>query len=281
MRWLVAILMGIALSGQAPPETGTPDVPEAPERIRVLAIHATSEGRDRPSVDPTLTSVSAFLEELPYDTFREASFHDFTVAYGEEGRAELNDTYAFLCKPLRLSEADEVVLEAWITMGLGDKRVEALRVTGRATRGHGLVFRGLTMPQGELVVIMSVAEATSEQGGSGGGASGSSSQQSQQQSQGSGKGGDSEGASGGNSPEQDDEELDPSALFSLEEREEEAEDSPDEPSMAVEQREADGDQPTELVNVEAILRELEEVDRREQAAMRKRREETRIRGDWW
>ena len=274
MRWMIAAAVALLLSGQKElPSTA----PETPERIRILAVHATNEGRVAPEMDPTLAPAAAFLETLPFDTFREVAFHDLETPYGEETTATLNDTYTIHCRPERLTQESEVVLEAWVTMNAGGQTLEALRVTGRAERGQGMAFRGFAMPVGELVVMLSVAEAPTEGGGGG---STDSNGQGGESSSGGGESSPSGNASGSGGDESDPgtpEEAEPNVPEDGEE-----EPPPMRVGVPVPKEDGEGREVSELANIEAILRALEEIDQREQAKGRKRRYETQGGGGaWW
>ncbi len=252
--------------------------PETPERIRVLAIHGSDEGRAVPDADPTLAPVQTLLDTLPYDTYREVAFEELTVNYGEDGAVKLNDIYTLHCSPLRLTEDAEIVLEAHVDMEEAGRVIEAVRVTGRAERGQGMVFRGFSMDTGELIVILSIAEAKNDDGGTGGSgapqgqqdpAEGNSTAESSGADPGTGAN-DPEATEAGETPPsemdgEEDENTDPKAMIPVET-------PPEDEAPPL---------PTELANLEGILRALEEVDRREQAASRARQYETEIRGDWW
>jgi len=277
MRPLAATLIALCLLGQKELEPATP---EEPERIRLLAIHGLDEGRTTTETDPSLSSVREFLDTLPYDTYREVAYQEITIPYGDEVSVRLGSIYSFHGRPVRLTDSGEVVLETHIDMKQADQVVEALRVTGRAKRGHGMVFRGLSMPVGEMIVVMSVAEIPQEGGGKAGSgesqesssdsASGNSSSESSGESSGSGSGNTE---TSGDTPEP----------MPAEEDEEEEDPQPSLPPPGDGEllEEHDAPLPPELANLEGILRALEEVDRREQAASRTNRDTSKLRGAWW
>src|SRR5690606_19294222 len=86
MTWLALTLAALGLFAQEAPEATPEEAVETPEPelIRVLVLHATREGRDAVSLDPTLAPLREWLSELPYDTFREAGFHEVEAPYGED-----------------------------------------------------------------------------------------------------------------------------------------------------------------------------------------------------
>jgi len=279
MNAALAIGLFAALMAQTDLESAAP-LP--PERIRILAIWATGEAGAEMEFDAGLAPVQDFLETLPFSDFRELGFHDLEAPYGETVQAVLNSEYTLYCTPQRLTDSGEVVMEAHVDMRDGDAFVEALRVNGRSARGKGMVFRGFPLPGGEMVVVLSVAEAREE--GSGGGGSG----QSEAGQSGSGKRGDgttagdapATGSADGELPAGEESEPDPHAMA---EEEDDGEVSfllaPAEEGIEDLDREAP--LPPELANLEGILRTLEEIDRREQTMKRARRFDTQVRGDWW
>lgn len=274
MRLLAATLIALCLLGQKELE---PTTPEEPERIRLLAIHGLDEGRTTTEADPSLASVREFLDTLPYDTYREVAYHEITIPYGDEVSVRLGAIYSFHGRPVRLTDSGEVVLETHIDMKQADQVVEALRVTGRAKRGHGMVFRGLSMPVGEMIVVMSVAEIPQEGGGkSGAGESQESSSTSSSGNNSSESSGESSGSGAGDT-ETPGEEADPMP----EEEEEEPQPSLPPPGGGNLLEEQEVPLPPELANLEGILRALEEVDRQEQAASRTNRGTSKLRGAWW
>lgn len=273
---LPAYLMALlALLGQAdPPPDPEGAAPAEPELLRVLAIHGTNMGRAVAAFDPTLAALETYLAELPWDTFREAGFHELEAEYGVDNSVAIDDRYTLHCMPRNLSDAGEVLFDAHISLAQGDGSVKALDVSGHAARGQGVVFRGLDIPGGELIVVMTIAKAPDAGGGGTGQRPGDESGDGEQgapEGEGSGQGdaGDEEGEM--ETP------LDPGAREA--EEEEDAGEAPRQP------REDDEDlalpPPPDLANLEGILRALEEQDEREQQNARNRRYDVIIRGDWW
>ena len=262
----------LALLGQADPG----DAPSSePELIRVLAIHATSEGRASMKFDPTLAPLREYLTELPYDTFREVKFGEVEAPYGVDTAMPISERYAVHCIPLELNDAGEVVFDAFIQLTGDQGTVEALRVSGRAARGHGVVFRGLEMPSGELLVVLSIAKAQA----SGGGGGGQGQRANEDPGSGDAREGDGEGGGDGQDGAQAGD-TDPSTSVA-EDPESEREGDADS-GMARRYGVDEGlPLPPDLANVEGILNSLEEQDKREQESARNRRYEVIIRGDWW
>lgn len=278
-----ATLVLLGLIGQEAPEGAAPETPAAPalapERVRILAIRATSEQRATPHFDPSLEPLENYLSALPWNTFREYRFEEVEAPYGVETTAPVDDRYQVTFTPSGMNDEDEVLFDASVNLTEAGETLEALAVSGRAARGHGIVFRGLGIPDGELIVVVSVAEPPEptqrgagrdgEEQPSGDPAPGSAS-----------AGSDSGGGSGQGGPGEDaDEEPDWTLEAAPPEDEEAAE--PNVPEAA--EGYADGDAPEtpDTAALEAILRSLEEQDMREQKNARNRRYDVVIQGAWW
>ena len=276
MTLLSMTLAVIGLFAQEAPEAPEAGASPESEVIRVLVLHATSEGREAVSLDPTLAPMRAWLSELPYDTFREAGFHEVEAPYGVDTGVAIDGRYTLYCLPREMTESGEVAFDAHIDVKDGDTVLEALRVSGQAARGHGITFRGLDRPGGELIVVLSVAKAAE-----GGGGAGRGQRASQEGSSGSGSdgtaGGGGAGGGDGAPPDSDT----PDFALAGEERDEPESDTGGADSIPAESDDDMPELPPDLANVEGILRALEETDMREQENARSRRYEVIIRGDWW
>lgn len=274
LSWLIGVVI---LLGQDAP---APTVPEAPEIVRVLAI----EARDIPGaarhVADTLAPAKSLLEKVPGNHFTELGFHELTAHYGLAASADLGGGYTLVFQPNALTEDGEVQFDCWIEVERAAGRVEALRVTGRAARGQGAVFRGLKLPQGEMVVIMNVARAEDPSSG-GGGEPGSGGGEGGAEGAGevfSGDAGSSGGAGAG------DGEAGKGAIVVPElptrKKPEEVPGSPSNAVVVTGGPEDDGTTP-DLATMEGILRALDEQDLQEQRNRRSRRFDVVIQGDWW
>lgn len=271
MRMAALALGLIGLLGQAEPEGGSPP---APEVIRVLAIHATNEGRQVPYLGPTLSPLEEYLTALPFDTFREAGYKQVDAPYNVDTAVPVNDRYTLHCTPRDLTDSGVVVFDAHIDVAERGRNIQALAVSGRSARGQGVVFRGLSMPAGELIVVMSVAKAPAPGGGAGGGNEGNDTSD--------GAGGQQDAGSGGGAGGQEnagDETGDAGMPMEEPQESEPGDDTGTPPASGFDDREAPP--PPDMANLEGILRALEEQDVREQEHARNRRFDVTFQGDWW
>lgn len=273
MNLALLLLSLLALLGQAPAET---TVPSTPEVVRVLAVQVRQVDGAARLVAPSLEPIRALLEKVPGNLFTEIGFHELQAPYGEESRVELGEGYAFSIRPVELTDLGEIVFECHIDLTDAQGTVEALRATGKATRGQGAAFRGLLLNEGEMLVIVNLAQAEedSENGGHG-----------DQPHEGTGEGGDTgepgaDGAGGGPQEAPEPEASPVPMLPSRAPKEEEA--APAAPTAGVSLDREDAVPPSpDRATIEGILRALEEQDMEEQKSARNRRYDVVIKGDWW
>jgi hypothetical protein len=272
IHWLLAIL---ALFGQD--DTAETTAPAVPELVRVLAIEARQVDGAPRHLDASLSGLGELLEKVPGNHFTEKGYFELEAHFGQEAVADLGGGYAFNFIASELTELGEIEFECHIDLTKDDRTVEALRVTGKAVRGQGAVFRGLTLPDGELVVVMSIAREEEESGRGGSGGSG----QERGGAQGGGAGSPSEDGSGDGETKAPEER--PSPVPELQSRQLQVESEPlDETTeggatVAV----GDGSPPPDMAAIEGILRALEEQDMAEQKNVRGRRFDVKMKGDWW
>lgn len=272
----VTMLLCGALVLLAQPQEAPPTA-EAPEVVRVLSIQARQiEGGTR-HLDSSLESLRDLLEKVPGNDFREIGFHEIEVAYGDDGVADLGEGYSFHFRPVELTERGEIAYECHIDLGERTGSVEALRITGKAVRGQGAVFRGFALDEGEMMVIMSIAKADEEAGRGKSGGNG-------EDSGGTGTGNagaagkDGEGDGG-----QEKEQAKPEFVPELAARKPDAEPPNTEPSPPAEAAAGEKQNliPPDKTTMEGILRALEEQDMAEQMTNRGRRFDVVVKGDWW
>lgn len=263
----------LTMIAQAPEEADT--AAEA-EVVRVLAIHVRDIPEASRHVDPSLASLQELLTKVPGNHFTEIGFHELEVPYGGEGRVDLGEGYGFTIRLSELTEQEEILFECHIDLTEGDGTVEALRVSGKAIRGQGAAFRGLSLDEGEMMVVMSIAQAEDDAGNAGSGGGGQR-----------GEGGEGDGSRGepgengvgdGRTEEKEVEPVVP--VVPSPPKENEDDDASPAEGFAVERGEGQPRSPDQAT-IEGILRALEEQDMAEQKNARSRRYDIIMRGDWW
>lgn len=229
---------GMAPGADAAPTSATFDV---------LAVHATREGKTSPEIPSTLDSVSKILGSPPFDTydmFDMVSQEEGEAPFAQETRIPINDRYSFHVTPSQNPSTGEIDIESRIAMLENGKTIDALWAKGKVAPGKPLVFRGLPMDDGELVVLVRLKQDDGDDSDSS-----ESSEDQEEESEGEQQESDSEGQEG------------------------QEQDTPEDGE--------ESDELKDLKNLEAILQSLEDLDRREQEEARNQRERIRLKGDWW
>ena len=273
MNTLLAVVALLGLLGQESPEVAPAS---APEVIRVRAISGYDTGRGTVELDPELAPLADYLADLGYDTYRSLGFHEVSAPFGQETSIPIDAHYAVHIRPVNVSERGEVLFDARVEWSEGGRTMQALKVAGRASRGHGLVLRGLALPAGELIIILSIARPDEQDGGAGGGAGDQPDDSLGEQG---GAQQDPAGEAGG--PQNQNAPMEEPELTPEEPRPELRPEESGSPPPPVAESTEETPLPPDLANMEAILRALEEQDMREQKNARNRRYDVIVRGDWW
>lgn len=254
------LILAVLAQPWAPPSPGAPAIPDNDsELIELTALRASTEGHGRKSIDPALRGLSAIIETLPFDSFAPIAKEQKEAPYGRETLIPINGDYTLYIKPLeRDREAGLVRLDARIVMLREGRSINALNTRAEAAIGQPLLFRGLELPNGELVIIMRLAQQDNESQGGGEASTQEPPEEQDQQEQQE------------EPPEEQQEENPP--------EDQQNEDSPPAPESA--EMKPD-EEKQDMQNIEAILQSLEEMDRREQQDLRNRRDHIDVRKGWW
>lgn len=263
----------------AQPVSSAPPGAEKPvsELIRIVAVRAAVEGRGVPFIEPTLKGFGALLEKLPFDAFYPLAIAEQEAPYGRETAFPINEDYCFHVLPKTWRPEDnELEMDARVELRQNGARVDALAASARVAPGGALLFRGLKLASGELAVIMMLRQRDENQ-----------SQDNTSESQ---PADDQEEEEQDRSSEQAEEQPHDQEEPQPEPQDREDEPAPDEEAPQNEETEMEPvglseteglEAPKDVQNIEAILRSLEEMDRREQQRLRQHLDRTPIRKEWW
>lgn len=246
-----------------PPSIARPS-DESAEHIEVSAVRAANEGRGERVIDAEIKALEKSFENLPYDTFSLEAARAFDAPHGGPTTIPLNDAYALEVTPHERQESGEVTLDTRIMSLAGDKPVAALITKAKAAPGKALVFRGLPLDTGELIVIMRLAQQDGDQGGQ----SSSSDEQEQSEAQ---------------EQEQQAQEQDAEQEQEEEQQQDGEQETPPDAGEAETKSMADEEAPAdkESQDLEALLQSLEEQDGRERRELLNRQDWMEMRKDWW
>ncbi len=258
---VIAALLAQAPAGPPPSIARPPD--QGVEQMQVTAVRAAMKGRAERVVDAELKNLGKLFEKFPFDTFSLEAQRDFEAPHGGPTTVSLNDVYALEVTPLRRLETGEVELDARIVSLAGDAPVGALITKAKAAPGQALIFRGLPLDDGELIVIMNFGRQDGDQGGQ----SSPDADQDESEEQ-------------KHPPQPQEQEPDAPDEAQEDSSENDADMQPPETetkSMADEDVSSD----KELQNLEALLQSLEEQDQRERRELLNRQDWMEMRKDWW
>lgn len=267
-KWFLSAMLFCAFAtAQAPMplpapsvQTDTSAMPPAPQ-ARMYAVYAHGAVPEQPHTDDKLKPIAALLKRLPFTSFEEISILDKEMPWGETTAFPINALYSMDVTPKGLSEEGVIELHAKIDM-LQDNGAykAALETDGAAAPQQALIFRGMPLQNGELVVVLLVGmpQDENQQGNPQEDDTEQQEQQEQEQEQ----------------QQQQQEQQEPQ-----EEGESDSDETPE--SAEADAAQEEGETPEGLDNLDALLESLEDVDRREQVEERNRRNRIDFKGDWW
>jgi len=240
-------LAWVMLAGLAQPwAPSSPALPEAPPPVfRIITVEASNDGHEESSLDDEAAGLREMLKDLPFDTFRVVAKDEQAAPLGIDTVIPISGEYRFHVTPSAYRpDSGEVELSARIEMLENHRAVNALAADGVAVPGKALVFRGFPLNGREMAVIMTVVPPEKEQG-------------------------PSPGEDENQAPQEQ-----PQPAVSEEPAAEQEETGEPQSADA-------GASEEDHENVEALLQSLEEIDRREQQEVRKRRNRVEVRKEWW
>jgi len=239
----------VILAGVAQPwAPSSPALPETPSPVfRIIAVEASNDGHEESSVDDEAAGLRDLLKDLPFDTFRVVTKNEQAAPLGIDTVIPISAEYRFHVVPSAYRpDSGEVELSARVEMLENQRAVNALAADGVAVPGKALVFRGFPLKGREMAVIMTLIPPEKDQG---------------------------------QSPGEDENQVSqaqPPPKLSEKSAAEQEETGERQRSDTERNGQAQG-----LENVEALLQSLEEIDRREQQEVRKRRNRAEVRKEWW
>lgn len=237
---------------------GMPEPPPNPI-ARMYAIYGHGAVPEQPYMDETLKPIASALGKLPFTSYEAVSLMDEEVPWGEETRFTVNAKYNVNVVPLEQDEEGAIKLNVRIEMLQEDGTyVDALKAQALAAQNGALLFRGMPLNRGELVVVLLVGMPPDPN----------------QKNQ------DSEEQQEQNEDEQEQQEQEEQQQEN--EGEGEGEPSEDQEINPAEESAAEGEGEQENhENLEALLESLEDTDKQEQKEERNQRDRIDFKGDWW
>jgi len=245
---------------------------------KLYAIYGHGAVPEQPYMDQTLKPIASALSKLPFTSYETVSILDNEIPWGQETRFTLNAKYTVNVTPIRQDEQGSIQLGVRIEMLQDDGTyVDALKAQALAAQNGALLFRGMPLNQGELVVVLLVGmppDPNQQQGDSQQQEQNEGEQEQQQQEQEQNQNKENEGEGEGAEQQQQNNEG---------EGEGEGEDQPKSQQQEMSQtNEPEGEGEKEgMENLDALLQSLEDTDKREQKEERNQRDRIDFKGDWW
>lgn len=293
MTAALCCIAALATLAQANPPVVAPG-PEPADKIQVIAFQATREGQATRQVDAELRPLDALLKDMDYDTFRVVQAQEVDLPAQSETMVQINDTYALYILPLGKDEQGLLAMQARVTLMQGGKLVNALLTQGKAKPGRAMLFRGLNIPGGELGIVLRLVPPPPDpkDGDSDSQSNDDQQQQQQEQPQDPTSGGDDQqgdqNASDQSNPGEDQKDESSQKGMANEDKKEGEEEEGESAQAGQESEDTEGEQegaqsgePKDLEDIDALLKSLEDQDRREQKSTRNNRDSIRFNGDWW
>lgn len=263
MKWRHLLTILLISSSAAPgqmalpaPTAQMPQTAQAPPPAPIAhmyAIYAHGAVPEQPYVDKNLKPVAEALKKLPFTAYEAISILDQEAPWGKETKLAVNAKYMVNVTPTSQDEEGTIGLQVRIEMLQGNgEYVNALDTHASAAERKALLFRGMPINNGELVVVLFLVIPSDDN------------------------------EDGDNSEDQDQDQEEQEDQEEKQDSEEEKEND-DSESQQEEQAEKEGEEeePDGLENLDALLESLEDTDKREQAEERNQRNRIDFKGEWW
>jgi len=243
-----------------------PGAAPAPVVCAVTAVCGVNPPVAAPPADDRLAALEGVLKPLGFAGYEFIGTTARELAPGQETRFPINATYSAAVTLLPQQEGDAASMEVRIDALLDGKIVNALAGTVQARPGDTVVFRGMPLAPGELVVLLArPSEQSSDQS-----KSGEQDQQEQEQKQ---------------PQEAEQKEQEQQEEKEKEKEQEKPQEAESQEAQPAEEEQGDGaeEEAKEMENesLHALLESLEETDKREQKEIRNVRQRIDFKGGWW
>ena len=290
-----AFLACFSGSGQTPSAAGTPPpllaspdaqggMPAAETlKFKMYAVMAQKASGDKAPPSAELKPVESLLKSLPYTRYEAITVSEQETPDGKETEFPINAAYTLVVRPDGRDEKGAARLDIHVDLMQEGKLVKALTAQAAAKAGDALLLRGMPLAPGELVIVLQ--RDRGDQNGQG--QQNSQDQQQEQDKQ------EQQKAQNDNTPEQKEQDKEQEQQQQdkkeREKKEQEKKDAqaeqqkPDEGEQepSAEDKPEEASEKKETNNLESLLQSLEEVDRKEQAEVRNKRDRIDFKGDWW
>jgi hypothetical protein len=246
--------------------------------VSMFAIYAHGAVPEQPYMDETLKPMASALSKLPFTSYEAVSILENEAPWGQETRFTVNAKYNVNVTPTGQDEQGAIQLGVRIEMLQEDGTyLDALKAQALAAQNGALLFRGMPLNQGELVVVLLVGmppDPNQQQGDSQQQEQNEGEQEQQQQEQNQNK--ENEGDGEGEEQQQQNNEGEGEGEGENQQQNQQQEMNQADESEGEGEGEKEG-----MENLDALLESLEDTDKREQKEERNQRDRIDFKGDWW
>ena len=273
----------------APPGTASNGAGPEPLKFNMFALLGQKKSGTAATLDEAMKPIEGALKGLPYTDYEKITVDARETPEGVDTQFPINPIYTLVVRPNGKDAQGAAKLDIHVDLLQDGKLIKALTAQAAAKPGDALLLRGMPLPPGELVIVLQRdagdQKSQSEQSNQ---EQQNQDQQNQQQQQ-SDQDKDSKKDDSEKKLDQSkkDEKKEDEKKDKKEGKDEKKEDkdqdkkdqAQEQPSSEDAKKEAAEKKDTK--NLESLLQSLEDVDRKEQAEVRNKRDRIDFKGDWW
>ncbi len=266
----------------APPRPGDAAVAE-PLKFKMYALLGQKNANATAALDGDLTPIESVLKALPYTDYTRISVDERETPEGVETQFPINPVYTLAVQANGKDAQGAEKLDIHVDLMQDGKLIKALTAQAAAKPGDALLLRGMPLTPGELVIVLQ--RAAGDQSSQDGQSDQDQQKQDQQDQQKSDK--DSESKKDDSDKKQDEKKNEEKNQDEKKDKKDAKADKKDDQEKdkqeqpAPEDAKKDSADKKDSKNLESILQSLEDVDRKEQAEVRNKRDRIDFKGDWW
>lgn len=265
---------GGPLAVPAAPDGGTGGT-VGPLKFKMYALLGQKTANDAVAPAGEMKAIEGVLKALPYSSYEKISVDERETPEGAETQFTINPIYTLVVQPTGTDAQGAAKLDIHVDWMQDGKLIKALTAQATAKPGDALLLRGMPLPPGELVIVLQRDAGDQKSQG------GQNDQDEQKQDQQEQQKSDQEDSQS----KKDDSEKKPEEKQGEEKKDDKEtkadKDKDKQEQGSPEDAKKDTAEKKDTNNLESILQSLEDVDRKEQAEVRNKRDRIDFKGDWW
>lgn len=272
----------------AAPPAGDPNgAAPVPLKFKMYALMGQKKTSAAATLDETIKPIEAALKELPYTDYKKITVDERDAPEGVDTQFPINPVYSLVVRPNGKDAQGASKLDIHVDLMQDGKLIKALTAQAAAKPGDALLLRGMPLPPGELVIVLQ--RDAGDQQSQGGQSDQDQQKQDNQQQQKSDQDKESkkddaekklEESKKDEKTQDDKKDKKQGKDDKKEEKDQDKQEQAQEQPSSEDEKKDSADK-KDTKNLESILQSLEDVDRKEQAEVRNKRDRIDFKGDWW